>query len=203
MKKIHLKLAIIFALTYLPLVSYAASIEQSDFTLEEASYRLFHHYDDEHQVAVWERIAFPSASVRDGFWGRNTGLVSFVFFAPFMEEGKHKYFLLTKAVPVGEPFNCHACLPLLGAVIFVKKDKRWMIESKNLFLMYEGEYAASPTVKWVDLPQDKHGLMLAFAHYGDDAQKVKNVLVYATGSKIHYRIINAAATLRSSEASAL
>lgn len=202
MKYTYLNLIAALALTILPF-SFCMAAPPPDFTLEEASYQLFHHFDEEHQVAVWEHIPFAAAVQKDDFWGHRTGLVSFIYFSPYTEAGKQKYFLLTKAVPVGEPFECHACLPLLSAAVFVKKNNRFILESKNLFLMYAGEYAESPTVKWVNLPAGKHGLALTFRHYGDDAEKTKNVLVYSSGSIMHYRIIKAAATLRSSEASAL
>ena len=37
---------------------------------------------------------------------------------PYYENGKNKIFLLTKTIPTNIPFDCHACLPFIGAAVF-------------------------------------------------------------------------------------
>ncbi|HEU5281478.1 MAG TPA: hypothetical protein VFU82_05840 [Gammaproteobacteria bacterium] len=180
------KLFSFLVLVWFSSLALAAPEKLPDFTLYEASYILFHHFNEEHQVSVWQHIPFPSKKEQKDFWGAETGLVSAVFFSPFVEDGKNKYFLLTKTVPVGEPFECHACLPLLSAVIFSEKNHRWVVESKNLFLMYAGEYSASPKVKLVDLPGHRHGLLLTFTHYGSGEERYENIMVSAANHSVHY-----------------
>lgn len=186
MTRIILKFIVMLLFASLPMLLLATPAKLPDFTLYEASYMLFHHYNEEHQISVWQQIPFPSKKEKEIFGGDGVGVVSAVSFSPFVENGKNKYYLLTKTVPVGEPFECHACLPLLSAVIFSEQNHHWVIESKNLFLMYAGEYAASPKVKLLALPGGKHGLLLTFKHFGSGQEEYENILVSSINKEIHY-----------------
>lgn len=190
MKAVYSALLFVFMLMGLSIPVFSSPRKPPLFTLDEASYMLFHHFDDEHQISVWEHIPFPTVEEKKEFLGKETGVVSVVYFSPFLENGEYKYFLLTKTSPVGEPFNCHACLPLLSAAIFSMKNGRWMIEAKNLFLIYAGEYASAPKTKLIALSHYKHGLLLEFVHYGDGAFKERMVLI-PSGQSIKLKEIKA------------
>lgn len=132
---------------------------------KDAFMAVFGNYDSVHRNAIWKNMQFPKKDeVDEFFWKNRTGIVSNVFFQSYIEHGVKKFIFLTKTSPLGKPYECHACLPLLNATIFYKKKRKWEIENQNLFLMYEGEYAVSPTVNLIQVGDGKYGATLEFEH---------------------------------------
>lgn len=134
---------------------------------EEAFMMIYGNYDRIHKNSIWENMKFPNKEDADGFFEKKTGIVSSFLFQSFKESGEKKFFLLTKTIPVGIPFDCHACLPLLSATVFALAKDEWKIESQNLFLMYQGEYGELPIVKLITIGNDKVGLSLEYEHHGE------------------------------------
>jgi len=163
--KFCLKLLLIFSLA-IPYSGIASTKLISSFSKEQAFFMLFGNYDSDHQIAVWENIVFPSKKDQTFFWGKKIGIVSSLLFARFEDHGDEKFFLLTKTIPVGIPFRCHACLPLISAAVFTKINQHWKIESQNRFLLYAGEYGESPLVKLVTV-ENQQGIQMKYKHYGE------------------------------------
>lgn len=166
-----------------PLLSIASSNHASLFIEDQALTMIFGNYERAHRISVWENMKFPTQDDKEYFFGKKAGIVSSVLFQAYEESGKEKVFLLTKTVPVGVPFECHACLPLLSAAVFVYDKARWHVESRNLFLMYEGEYGVSPKAQLI-LIENKHGASLEFKHWGDGATASEKVILIPEGEKI-------------------
>jgi hypothetical protein len=144
---------------------------------ERAFLMLFGNYDALHKNSIWRDIKFPDKRGESGFWAKKTGIVSSILFQPYHEDGKKKIFLLTKTIPINIPFNCHACLPLLGATVFSMEKDGWKVESQNRFLMYAGEYGESPTTQPTLVGKDKLGLLLEFEHRGEGFSKEIALLI--------------------------
>lgn len=181
-----LKLCIMLTITFIVISSFnamASNNAASLFDEAQALSMIFNNYDSTHQISIWENMKFPREKEIIFFWRKKIGIVSNVLFQSYEENGKEKIFLLTKTIPVGIPFECHACLPLLSAAVFVFLKGHWQIESKNLFLMYEGEYGVSPKAKLVLMKNNKYGVLLEFEHRGDGVSKEK-ALIMPRGSRI-------------------
>src|SRR3990167_2338018 len=152
-------------------------LESPILTEKRALIILFGNYDEMQKHAIWKHMAF-SKKEASGYFAKKTGIVSAVFLKSYQESGKRKFFLLTKTTPIDVPFECHACLPLWSATIFSKIKGDWQIEAQNLFLMYEGEYGASPVVKLVSIGDDKYGVMVEYEHEnGEFSAKELTLLV--------------------------
>ncbi len=147
------------------------------FSEKKAFTILFGNYNDTHKTALWKNIEFPKKEKLDTFWENKTGIVSSILFQSYVENGKEKFFFLTKTIPKDIPFECHACLPLLSATVFSLEKNDWKIESQNSFLMYEGEYASSPSAKLISVGKDKKGVLLEFDHHGDEHIKVSYLII--------------------------
>jgi len=167
MKMKHMKIAILIAFIAIAISCslFLVFSFNPSFSEKDAFMVVFGNYDSIHKSAAWKNMNFPkSAEVENDFWKSKTGTVSKVFFEPYKENGKKKFFFLTKTSPINTNYDCHACLPLLSATIFSKKKWKWEIESQNLFLMYEGEYAESPIVNLIRVGDEKYGATLECEH---------------------------------------
>jgi len=131
---------------------------------EQALTMVYGNYDNTNKYAHWTNIPFPDNEAISGYFKERKGFVKTISLQPYYENGKNKVFLLTKTIPTNMSFDCHACLPLIGAAVFVEKNRHWEIEAQNLFIMYDGEYGELPTVKLIQVGQDKFGLSLEFGH---------------------------------------
>jgi hypothetical protein len=131
---------------------------------EQALKMIYGNYDPINKSSMWINISFPNKKDASGYFEERKGLVKAIFFQLYRENGKHKIFLLTKTIPTNIPFDCHACLPLIGAAVFVKKRAHWEIEAQNQFVMYDGEYGEIPVMKLIEIGKDKFGLSLEFEH---------------------------------------
>lgn len=127
---------------------------------------VYGNYDATHKSALWKNMKLPKPNSKEfnDIWKSGTFAVSEVFFKPFEESGKKKIFFITKTIPTREPYECHACLPLLNATVFIKNKRKWEIESQNLFLMQEGEYGESPITHLIQVGPDRYGVTLECEH---------------------------------------
>lgn len=137
----------------------------STFSEKDAFMMVFGNYDPIHKNATWKNMRFPkNETVDEYFWKSRVGIASEIFFRSYIEHGVKKVLFITKTSPFATPYDCHACLPLLNATIFVKNKGKWNIENQNLFLMYEGEYAQSPIINLIQVGDEKYGATLEFEH---------------------------------------
>ncbi len=166
------------------------------FSEGQALKMIYGNYDSANKYALWKNIPFPDKKDADGYFEEKKGFVSAIFFQPYFEDGKNKIFLLTKTIPTNIPFDCHACLPLIGATVFVNNKEQWEIEAKNQFIMYDGEYGELPTVKLIAVGKDKFGLSLEFEHVVVRDKELnililyKNSIVNAYNTVIYYENFN-------------
>lgn len=163
---------------------------------EQALTMIYGNYVPTNKSSIWVNIPFPDKQDTSNYFEEKKGLVKAIFFESYREDGKHKIFLLTKTIPTNIPFDCHACLPLIGAAIFVKKRAHWEIESQNQFIMYDGEYGELPIMKLIEIGKDKFGLSLEFEHATARDRELnilvpyKNSIVNAYKEVIYYENFN-------------
>lgn len=143
---------------------------------QQAFVILFGNYDSVYKHAIWKNMKLPTKGV-DDFWKQKTGIASSVLFQSYTENGKNKFFFLTKTIPADIPFECHACLPLLSATVFSLDKGEWKIESQNPFLMYESEYGEAPAAKLISVGKDKAGVSLEFEHHDDGVRKSIAIII--------------------------
>jgi hypothetical protein len=141
---------------------------KSTLSEKDAFIMVYGNYDATHKGALWKNMRLPNSKEFDDLWKNETFSVNEVFFKPFEEARKKKIFFITKTIPASKPYICHACLPLLNATVFVENKGKWEIESQNLFLMQEGEYAQSPVTRLIQVGPDRYGVTLECEHrYGE------------------------------------
>lgn len=174
--KKHLKSISFYILILLFSVTSTAAFG-NNFSEEQAFTMIFGNYDRTHKSSVWKNMKFPNKEDIDSFFEKKTGIVSSLFLESYKEGGKDKFFFLTKTIPIGAPFDCHACLPLISATVFAWDRTEWKVESQNLFLMYKGEYGEPPGVKLITIGRDKVGLSLEFDGHGEVHTKELILLV--------------------------
>lgn len=157
---------------------------KQSFSEEQALKMVYGNYDSINKSSTWVNIPFPNKKDASGYFEKRKGLVKSIFFKFYRENGKHKLFLLTKTIPTNIPFDCHACLPLIGAAVFVKKRAHWEIEAQNQFIMYDGEYGELPVMKLIEIGKDKFGLSLEFEH-GVVRDRELSILIPYKGSIVN------------------
>ncbi|MCC2666412.1 MAG: hypothetical protein K0S63_328 [Gammaproteobacteria bacterium] len=172
MKKIY-KMALMFSVIFFIYVCYVNFLSTPDLTEKQAVMMVFNNYNDINKTAIWKNIPIPKEN-NNSFFSKKVGIVSAAFFQPYKENGKKKFFLLTKTIPIDIPFECHACRPLLSGTVFSKEKNAWTIESQQLFLGYDGEYGIVPAAKLIQVGDDRFGLVLEFKYVSDEMTDVEN-----------------------------
>lgn len=157
------KIALILGSSFFMFVFFVNLLWASNFTEKKAIRMVFGNYNETNKTAVWENMSIPKES-NNSYFSKQVGIVSAAFFKSYKENGKTKFFLLTKTIPIDIPFECHACRPLLSGTVFSRKWNAWKIESQQLFLGYDGEYGIVPEAKLIKMGDDKFGLMLEFKY---------------------------------------
>lgn len=157
---------------------------------EQAFLMVFGNYDRASKSAIWKNIPFADKEEVDGFWEEKIGIVKSIFFQPYHEGSKDKVFLLTKTIPRNIRFDCHACLPLIGVTVFVRKQNHWEVEAQNQFVMYDGEYGEPPAVQLISIGKDRFGLSLEFHHISVRDRELTLLVPYKdTVSKAYQEVI--------------
>ena len=168
MKPKNKKLVFFFFAVFFPIllcVFYFFIFLNTVLSEQDAFTMVYGNYDRAHKSALWKDMNIPHIEkFGKDIWRNKIGVVSLVFFKPFIEDRKHKIFFITKTIPTGQPYECHACLPILNATVFIRNKRTWEIESQNLFLIQEGEYAASPIAHLVQIGPDRYGVTLECEH---------------------------------------
>jgi len=173
--RIYFKIAIGIMVSALTITSTLAS--KPVLSEEQALRMIYGNYNPATKHASWVNIPFLNKTV-DGYFEERKGFVKAISLITFQENGKNKVFLLTKTIPTNIPFDCHACLPLIGATIFSESNNHWKIEAQNQFIMYDGEYGELPIVKPLKVGQDKFGLSLEFSHVAERDKEFSLLIPY-------------------------
>jgi hypothetical protein len=64
---------------------------------------------------------------------------------PFREAGAERRYLVTKLVPLAEePFDCHACLPGIGAALFTRAADGWRMDAGSPYITTLGAWGGAP-----------------------------------------------------------
>ncbi len=171
MKK-SFKMALILGISFFIFVFSVNSLWAPNFTEKKAIMMMFGNYNDTNKTAIWKNMSIPEKS-NDSYFSKKIGIVSTAFFQSYKENGKTKFFLLTKTIPIDIPFECHACRPLLSGAVFSRTRNAWKIESQQLFLGYDGEYGIVPDAKLIQIGDDRFGLMLEFKYVNPEMTDVE------------------------------
>lgn len=169
-KKYYKIILSIFFLGLLGIIFLKLLMPGSVLSEQDAFAMIYGNYDTMNQKSIWKYMNLSRQEI-DSYWAKKTGLVTKILFQAYKENRHNKIFLLTKTVPIDFPFECHACLPLLSATVFLRDHGKWKIEAQNLFLMFAGEYGMSPKTKLISLGKNSHGLLLEFEHHGGGTSK--------------------------------
>lgn len=162
---------------------------------EQALTMIYGNYNSTTKSANWINILFPN-KMRSSYFKEKKGYVKAISLLNFCEHGKNKIFLLTKTIPTNIPFDCHACLPLIGATVFAENNGNWKIEAQNQFIMYGGEYGELPIVKMIEIGKDKFGFSLEFEHVAQGEREInifvpyKNTILNAHNEIIYHENFN-------------
>ena len=120
--------------------------------------------------AIWHGINVPDDLRK--YWDATDGEVYIAFEARYKENGTEKYVLVTETRPYGADFyDCHACAPLIGCVVFAKSGDRWVMENQNKYIDVIGKYGwignttrGEDTIELISIGPDRHGILIR----GDD-----------------------------------
>jgi len=125
------------------------------------------------EPAIWHNIEVPDGLKT--YWSEKDGEVYVAFESRYMENKAEKYILVTQTRPYGKPdYQCHACAPLIGCVVFVKSDSSWVLENENKYIGVIGKWGwmheqtidpdEEDAVKLVKVAAERHGILIR----GDD-----------------------------------
>ena len=151
----------------------------SELTEKQAFIMLFGNYNASQQNAIWKSMNFPAQEKADEyFWKSRTGIVKKVFYQSYQENGYKKAFFITKTIPADVPYECHACMPLLSATVFVRGRGTWKIAHQNLFLTYDGEYGELLQAQLIKIGPERFGVLLEAEHrHGESFEREMMILV--------------------------
>lgn len=110
------------------------------FDLKEAMNALFGNFDPK-TGSSHSSISQATASRLQDSWFKNGDeiIVRPLRILEAQEDGKHKSILVTFSVPKVN-FDCHACRPFIGVVVFVRNGDRWEVESRGDMITYSGGF---------------------------------------------------------------
>lgn len=143
---------------------------QTPISTDEALKQLYHNYDPATKTAQWVCTKAPQAEpdrtcqdldakdVKD-----ETVSVSILLAAQVPEGGGTRFYLATSVKPGRNPeeFGCHACVPAIGAAVFIWDGEHWALESANSAASYSGGWGEPPEVGLISIGPQKHGLILS------------------------------------------
>jgi hypothetical protein len=140
---------------------------ENDFGTPKILKTLYGNYDSESQTALWENVTVPNRRDLSNFPNVSRGMTSVVFDAAYRESGIDKQFVITSTKPTGQSYDCHVCLPLLGAAVFSKRGNQWFVESEEKYLILGAPFGRRPKCLLARIGPQKYGVVL---EYTDMAQ---------------------------------
>ena len=170
-------------LSFLVFCLYAvgAIYAQQPLSRDEALKQLYHNYNGTTQTAQW-----ACASGQNVTWGAwpcgkddQTVAVSELLMAEVKEGDVAKVYFVASAVPDhtwGE-YDCHACAPAIGVVVFAWNVDHWALQSANAGAAFYGEWGEAPDVYLVTIGPHRYGLMLSGSNEGQGYSASYKVLL--------------------------
>jgi hypothetical protein len=152
-----------------------SSIKPSDThniatTLDErgALELLYGNYDVTLGGARWKRQSQTPNNVIAPEWpssfssfSPDSAVVRVGFQAEYEENGQPKYIVLTYAIPDSpDEFDCHACVPLIGAAVFDRHGSNWEVATQETNLMMAGAWGKPPVAQLLIIGPKKYGIRL-------------------------------------------
>jgi hypothetical protein len=109
--------------------------------------------------------------------------------------GVQKMVLLTYAVPFDpdwkpivaghQPFDCHACAPLIGVAIFAWSNMKWSLEASRSLVTRAGSLGLPPSaVRLVKIGRDRTGVELTDVYEGQGTTTTSKQIVALPGSRV-------------------
>ena len=159
------------------LYSTAPLLGQGPFSIDDGLRQLYHDYDPTKKTAHWmcteeqhgeasDRICqyLMTGNLKDDA----TVSVSVLLTAQVPEGDVTRIYLATSAKPARFPgeFDCHACIPAIGAAVYAWQGERWALEGANVAADYAGGWGESARVDLVTIGPKKHGLLLSSTDMG-------------------------------------
>lgn len=133
----------------------------SPFDPKQALELLYGPYDEATGAANWTSVHPPDNQQFSGFRNTATALVRVAFQEQFTESGVEKIALLTYAVPAGvTDYECHACVPMLGAATFAQDGSRWKLEASERYLAMGDGFGKPSEAQIVQIGPDRFGLRI-------------------------------------------
>jgi hypothetical protein len=136
------------------------------------------------EPAIWHNINLP-ADLEKYFSYDKYGEVYVAFEARYKENGIDKYVLVTQTRPDNDHwYECHACAPLIGCVVFAKSGNGWVMQSQNKYIGVIGKFGwinketiggPRDKVELLKVGAEKYGVLIR----GDDVhQGYENYYIY-------------------------
>jgi hypothetical protein len=145
---------------------------------------LYGAYDPVSRTAFWNNLNPPADKHFDLFSFKQSGTVELVLDAPFTDGTAQKRFVVTATSPAGEWFECHACMPFVGAFVFAHSETGWVIESQERFLLQGGGWGKAPTAELAPLADGHYGVKFSDTYAGQGETSTSTFIAEPVGSKI-------------------
>jgi len=124
------------------------------FEIGKAMVLVFGNYSPESKTSSWDDLAEYGQQL-----SAKSGTVSVILDAPVQEAGITKHIVFTSTVPMGTPFSCHACSPLISGFVFVNKVGKWSVENDQRDLSLGAEWGQPPQARIIRLGPDRFGVI--------------------------------------------
>ncbi|MGC1128535.1 MAG: hypothetical protein WA875_03145 [Candidatus Acidiferrales bacterium] len=150
-------------------------IATGDFDARAALRAVYGNYDPQSRSALWEGMAVPTRPDLSVVRGFSRGVVRVDFDAAYRQIGVDKRIVVTSTKPAGQDYDCHVCLPLLGAVIFSRRSGEWSIESEERYLTLGAPFGELPRYQLVRIGPEKFGVVIqqSDAHQGFEIEWIE------------------------------
>ncbi len=164
---------------------------QASFSTDDALKQLYHNYNPADKTAQWLCTKEQQSKGMHAGWPctkeNETVSVSTILTARVVEDEADRVYLFTSAKPAHDPegeYNCHACAPAIGVAVFVWQDQRWITESANISAGFLGGWGDPPSVNFIQVGPDKHGLLLSSDDEGQGFSSSFKVLLIPIGKSV-------------------
>lgn len=125
------------------------------FDIASAMTLLFGNYDRGRQSSTYDVPQSTILDLRGSSFERGDDIEVRPFWvSSATEDGTPEVVMLTYAVPLAndhqpafagdEPFSCHACIPLIGAAVFVESGGQWRIADSRTVVTRRGGWGQPP-----------------------------------------------------------
>lgn len=139
---------------------------------------VFHNYDSDRKGAIWHQNDTPKYESFFSDDRDENGFVTTLLLESYIEDYKQKIVFITKTVPDGMRYDCHACYPQISLVIFSKKWFHWTIASQNLDAIHADEYGQDPIIRLIKVGRHKLGIEINSQYLGGELfEKFQSIFI--------------------------